>query len=157
MSLCSHLYPTPSIPLCAASFAVAVVSVALVPLVAVALPSAHSPLNSSANDQASYFTLLLKSLLVKRASYYPQLDLGKMLQAKKGKTNTSEVNKSKEKALTLSNSLSGWWTLWDGNCSCRCFSIPDAVIDLKLLWNASKWKSGCILLLCNVQTCHVTS
>lgn len=83
MSLCSHLYPTPSIPLCAASFAVAVVSVALVPLVALALPSAHSPLTGSANVQASCFTLLLKSLHVKRASYFPQLDLGKCCRQKK--------------------------------------------------------------------------
>lgn len=68
------------------------------PLVAVALPSAHSPLTGSANVQASCFTLLLQSLHVKRASYFPQLDFGKILQAKKGKTNASEVNKSKEKA-----------------------------------------------------------
>lgn len=104
MPLCSHLYSTPSIPLCAASFAVAVVSAALVPLVAVALPSAHSPLTGSANVQAC-FTLLLKSLHVERASYFPQLDLGKMLQAKQRKKNKRK--RSEQKAWTQSNSSFG--------------------------------------------------
>lgn len=166
ISICSHLPPTPSLLLCAVSFAIAVVSVKLVPLEAIALHSLHGTLAGCANVQASCFTMLQKAFLSNNPKNKKQ---NIRFNAHENNFIHSSTTfwemlfnnliylhlKKKVRPKRILHFVLWCYELFEMEIATADFSVFQ-MLQL-MFWAASKLNSGCILLLCNVQTCQVTS